>query len=100
KTAALTKIFAGLLEEYGHYLDYLLRYVYSSVAGDPDWDEGAETSHLLIQELRKNQQNEKQREKKKEMKLTYTQAKAKKAKDYFLTTYNPFEDSKLEFGKA
>ena len=99
KTAALAKIFTRFLEEYGHYLDYLLRYVYSFVAGDPDWDEGAEMAHLMIKELKKNQKNE-QREKKKEMKLTYSQAKVKKAKNYFLTTYNPFEDSKLEFGKA
>ncbi len=38
---AKSKILEGLLEEYGHYLDNLLRFTYSFVQGDTKGDEGA-----------------------------------------------------------
>lgn len=38
---AKSKLLSGLLEEYGHYLDNLLRFTYSKVEGDTKGDEGA-----------------------------------------------------------
>ncbi len=38
---AKSKLLSGLLEEYGHYLDNLLRFTYSLVQGDTKGDEGA-----------------------------------------------------------
>lgn len=42
------QLFAALIEEYGHYLDYLLRNSYSTVGGDAEGDEGARFSYNLI----------------------------------------------------
>ena len=61
---AKSMLFEGLLEEYGHYIDDLLRNSYSSVGEDSPGDEGA-----LI-------------------------------KRYFLTTFDPFTDSEINFGTA
>jgi hypothetical protein len=42
------QLFAALIEEYGHYIDYLLRNTYSQVGGDAAGDEGAIFSYNLI----------------------------------------------------
>lgn len=61
---AKSMLFEGLLEEYGHYIDYLLRNVYSKIGADSPGDEGA----LL--------------------------------KKYFLTNFDPFKDSIIEFASV
>lgn len=94
KHEALAKIFRILLEEYGHYLDYLLRYVYSFVAGDAPDDEGAMMTHVIISDLQSKQ------EENTEKKLTYTQACLSTARNYRLTTFDPFNDGTIEFATA
>jgi uncharacterized Zn-binding protein involved in type VI secretion len=41
-------LMVALVEEYGHYLDYLLRFYYSDVGGDAENDEGAKYSYNII----------------------------------------------------
>lgn len=98
KTQALSNLFKIVLEEYGHYLDYLLRFEYSNIGGDALDDEGAEIMNLMIEELKNKPKENRNNESKGG--LSYSQANKSTAKNYFLTTYNPFEDDKIEFAKV
>ncbi|MFC2173084.1 HET-C-related protein [Acidobacteriota bacterium] len=42
------KLMIALVEEFGHHVDYMLRNVYSSIAGDAPFDEGASFAHSIV----------------------------------------------------